>query len=52
MGGVNAAVSITGRYMPDHGAPLRVYPAIKLGYKNVKYLTEINFLAHRTGGYW
>jgi DMSO/TMAO reductase YedYZ molybdopterin-dependent catalytic subunit len=38
---------------PDHGAPLRVYSAIKLGYKNVKYLTEVNFLPTRTGGgYW
>jgi DMSO/TMAO reductase YedYZ molybdopterin-dependent catalytic subunit len=37
---------------PDHGAPVRVYSAIKLGYKNVKYLTEVNFLPDRTGGYW
>ena len=37
---------------PDHGAPLRVYSAVKLGYKNVKYLTEVNFLSSRTGGYW
>ena len=26
--------------------------AVKLGYKNVKYLTEVNFLDRRTGGYW
>jgi len=37
---------------PDHGAPLRLYSPVKLGYKNVKYLTEVNFLANRTGGYW
>jgi len=37
---------------PDHGAPLRLYSAVKLGYKNVKYLTEVNFLPSRTGGYW
>ena len=37
---------------PDHGAPLRVYSAVKLGYKMVKYLTEVNFLPNRTGGYW
>jgi len=37
---------------PDHGAPLRVYAAVKLGYKMVKYLIEVNFLAARTGGYW
>ena len=29
---------------PDHGAPLRLYSPVKLGYKNVKYLTEVNFL--------
>jgi DMSO/TMAO reductase YedYZ molybdopterin-dependent catalytic subunit len=37
---------------PDHGAPLRLYSPVKLGYKMVKYLTEVNFLAIRTGGYW
>src|SRR5262245_38946861 len=37
---------------PEHGAPLRVYTAVKLGYKMVKYLTEVNFLPARTGGYW
>ena len=37
---------------PDHGAPLRLYATVKLGYKMVKYLTEVNFLAERTGGYW
>ena len=34
---------------PDHGAPLRLYSAVKLGYKMVKYLTEVNFLPERTG---
>ena len=37
---------------PDHGAPLRVYSAVKLGYKMVKYLTEVNFLPKASGGYW
>ncbi|SRR5579875_1119074 len=37
---------------PDHGAPLRLYSAVKLGYKMVKYLTEVNFLPDNTGGYW
>jgi DMSO/TMAO reductase YedYZ molybdopterin-dependent catalytic subunit len=37
---------------PEYGAPVKVYSAIKLGYKNVKYLTEINFLDQETGGYW
>ena len=34
----------------DHGAPLRLYSAIKLGYKSVKYLTEINFLPYKITG--
>lgn len=37
---------------PEHGAPLRLYSAVKLGYKMVKYLTEVNFLPKPTGGYW
>jgi DMSO/TMAO reductase YedYZ molybdopterin-dependent catalytic subunit len=36
----------------DHGAPLRLYSAIKLGYKNVKYLTEVNFLPRKVTGFW
>ncbi|HJU11719.1 MAG TPA: molybdopterin-dependent oxidoreductase [Candidatus Binataceae bacterium] len=41
-----------GPLYAEHGAPLRVYSAVKLGYKSVKYLTEVNFLPNRTGGYW
>jgi DMSO/TMAO reductase YedYZ molybdopterin-dependent catalytic subunit len=37
---------------PAHGAPARVYGSVKLGYKSVKYLSEVNFLDHETGGYW
>ena len=37
---------------PDHGAPLRLYSSVKLGYKTVKYLTEVNFLPNPSGGYW
>jgi DMSO/TMAO reductase YedYZ molybdopterin-dependent catalytic subunit len=37
---------------PEHGAPLRLYASVKLGYKMVKYLTEVNFMARPTGGYW
>ncbi len=37
---------------PDHGAPLRLYSAVKLGYKMCKYIDEINFLPNKTGGYW
>ncbi len=36
----------------EYGAPLRLYSAVKLGYKMVKYLAEVNFLPERTGGYW
>jgi DMSO/TMAO reductase YedYZ molybdopterin-dependent catalytic subunit len=36
----------------DYGAPLRLYASVKLGYKMVKYLTEVRFLRERTGGYW
>ena len=47
------AYSMNGRALyPDHGAPLRLYSPVKLGYKNVKYLTEVNFLPQRSGGYW
>jgi DMSO/TMAO reductase YedYZ molybdopterin-dependent catalytic subunit len=37
---------------PDHGAPLRLYSPTKLGYKNTKYLTALEFTAARPGGYW
>lgn len=37
---------------PAYGAPARLYGSVKLGYKMVKYLTEVNFLDVRTGGYW
>ncbi len=36
----------------EYGAPLRLYSAVKLGYKMVKYLREVSFLPVRTGGYW
>ncbi|MFL5271682.1 MAG: molybdopterin-dependent oxidoreductase [Anaeromyxobacteraceae bacterium] len=37
---------------PDHGAPVRLYGSVKLGYKMVKYVTDVAFLPTRTGGYW
>jgi DMSO/TMAO reductase YedYZ molybdopterin-dependent catalytic subunit len=37
---------------PDHGAPLRLYSPIKLGYKMTKYLTRMTFTSERPGGYW
>lgn len=36
----------------EYGAPLRLYSAVKLGYKMVKYLAAVTFLPVRTGGYW
>lgn len=38
--------------MPDHGAPVRLYSPVKLGYKLTKYLTTITFTPTRPGGYW
>ena len=35
-----------------HGGPARLYPPVKLGYKNTKYLTKVVFLPTRNGGYW
>ena len=47
------AYGMNGRPLgPEHGAPLRLYGAVKLGYKMVKYVTEVAFLPVRTGGYW
>jgi DMSO/TMAO reductase YedYZ molybdopterin-dependent catalytic subunit len=39
---------------PEHGAPLKLYGAVKLGYKQVKWLDEINFVdkVDGDGGYW
>ena len=38
--------------MVEHGAPLRLYSPIKLGYKLTKYLTAMTFTRERPGGYW
>jgi DMSO/TMAO reductase YedYZ molybdopterin-dependent catalytic subunit len=38
--------------MMNHGAPLRLYSPIKLGYKLTKYLTKMTFTRDRPGGYW
>jgi DMSO/TMAO reductase YedYZ molybdopterin-dependent catalytic subunit len=38
--------------MMNHGAPLRLYSPIKLGYKMTKYLTAMTFTRERPGGYW
>ncbi len=34
------------------GAPARIHSPVKLGYKNTKYLTRIEFIAKPNGGYW
>jgi DMSO/TMAO reductase YedYZ molybdopterin-dependent catalytic subunit len=36
----------------NHGAPLRLYSPLKLGYKLTKYLTRMDFTRERPGGYW
>ena len=47
------AYGMNGAYLSaGHGAPARLYSNLKYGYKSVKYLTSIRFLAERTGGYW
>jgi DMSO/TMAO reductase YedYZ molybdopterin-dependent catalytic subunit len=47
------AYGMNGAPLPvEYGAPLRLYSAVKLGYKMVKYLTEVSFHPVRTGGYW
>jgi len=37
---------------PAHGAPLRLYSPIKLGYKLTKYLTKMGFTSEQSGGFW
>jgi len=37
---------------PAHGAPLRLYSPVKLGYKLTKFLTRMTFTRERPGGYW
>jgi DMSO/TMAO reductase YedYZ molybdopterin-dependent catalytic subunit len=47
------AYAMNGAYLSaGHGAPARLYSNLKYGYKSVKYLASIRFLAERTGGYW
>jgi len=37
---------------PAHGAPLRVYSSVKLGYKLTKFLTRMTFTSEKPGGDW
>ncbi|HEX6252054.1 MAG TPA: molybdopterin-dependent oxidoreductase, partial [Gemmatimonadaceae bacterium] len=47
------AYGMDGMYLgAGHGAPARLHSPVKLGYKSVKYLTRIVFMAERNGGYW
>src|SRR5574340_114586 len=47
------AYGFNDRPLPaEHGAPLRLYSPIKLGYKMTKYLTRVTFTRERPGGYW
>lgn len=47
------ALGMNGAPLPhEHGAPARLYGAVKLGYKQVKWLTEVNFVERETSGYW
>jgi DMSO/TMAO reductase YedYZ molybdopterin-dependent catalytic subunit len=47
------AYAMDGRFLnANHGAPARIHSPIKLGYKNVKYLTRIVFSPAKSGGYW
>ncbi len=47
------AYAMDGRFLnANHGAPARIHSPIKLGYKNVKYLTRIVFAPVKNGGYW
>lgn len=47
------AYGLDGKLLePAHGAPARVYSPVKLGYKNTKYLTRIEFMPGMNGGYW
>jgi DMSO/TMAO reductase YedYZ molybdopterin-dependent catalytic subunit len=47
------AYGLNDRPLPmSHGAPLRLYSPIKLGYKLTKYLSAMTFTRERPGGYW
>ena len=37
---------------PEHGFPLRLIAPFKYGYKNIKYITSIDFVDSRKQNYW
>ena len=50
---VMLAFEMDGRpLLREHGAPLRLVIPEMYGYKNVKWLTAINFASHEQPGYW
>ncbi|HSB52428.1 MAG TPA: molybdopterin-dependent oxidoreductase [Dissulfurispiraceae bacterium] len=47
------ALDMGGKPLPhDHGAPLRVVAPYSLGYKNIKYVTRIEFSREARPGWW
>ena len=46
------AVQITTRFPSVHGAPVRVVTPDRYGYKNTKWVAEINLVAKPQPGYW
>jgi DMSO/TMAO reductase YedYZ molybdopterin-dependent catalytic subunit len=47
------ALAMGGKPLPhDHGAPLRVVAPYSLGYKNIKYITRIEFSREPRPGWW
>ena len=44
---------LSGRPLPhDHGAPLRLVAPYSLGYKNIKYISSIEFTRQSRPGWW
>lgn len=47
------ALAISGKPLPhDHGAPLRLVAPPDLGYKSIKYVRRIEFVADPVPGWW
>jgi DMSO/TMAO reductase YedYZ molybdopterin-dependent catalytic subunit len=50
---VMLAYEMDGKPLPrEHGAPLRLIIPEMYGYKNVKWLAQINLVSHADAGYW
>jgi DMSO/TMAO reductase YedYZ molybdopterin-dependent catalytic subunit len=47
------ATHLSGQWLPvEHGAPLRLVAPMKLGLKNIKAITEIEYTAYEPPDYW